>query len=121
MRLLFLGDIGTAEAPTAPPPRLPAADLVVANLEGAILDARELQQHAPEKFVALHSTPAIVDYLKLTRVDAVSLANNHVYDFGAPIAPTRQRLDAAGIASFGAGESLAEAVLAEPETAPAVR
>ena len=70
MRLLFLGDIGTASGPVAPPPRLPAADLVIANLEGAILDDAELEQHTPRKFVALHSSPAI-------RLDDLGLAIDH--------------------------------------------
>jgi poly-gamma-glutamate synthesis protein (capsule biosynthesis protein) len=44
------------------------------------------------------------------RFDAVTLANNHTGDYGTDaLLETMRRLDAAGIARFGAGKHLAEA------------
>jgi hypothetical protein len=48
-----------------------------------------------------------LDYLRALKCKAVSLANNHMYDYGAAgIQTTRAALSTAGIASLGAGRTL---------------
>lgn len=112
MKLVFLGDIGFHEPTPARAKELPflaRADLVCANLEGAILAEPERRSLRARRRVALHSSPDVIAALKELGVGAVSLANNHLHDYDVPSRRTRERLAAAGIGAFGAGADLAEA------------
>lgn len=56
------------------------------------------------------SNPSNVSLYSTMGVDLVSLANNHIYDFGAEaLTDTLATLDGAGIAHLGAGENLTDA------------
>jgi poly-gamma-glutamate capsule biosynthesis protein CapA/YwtB (metallophosphatase superfamily) len=87
-------------------PLFAGADLVVVNLE-CPFTARGAA--IPKNF-NFRARPATVQVLVEAGVRAVSLANNHLMDFGPDgVVDTLATLDAAGIAHFGAGRSLAEA------------
>lgn len=96
--------------PTAPfrpfAERLAAADITVGNLESTLSDNGRPTQGG-DSFVA---DPRMLEGLQFAGFDAVSLANNHVGDYG-PRAQleTFAELDRAGIARFGAGPDLAAA------------
>lgn len=86
-----------------------SADLTIANLECAITACRQPWQGPPKAFY-FGAPPAAIDTLTHAGVGLVSLANNHIFDFGAAgLADTLQLLDAAGIAHAGAGADLAAA------------
>ncbi len=62
------------------------------------------------KTYTFHADPSTVSYLNDLGVDAVSLANNHCYDYGeVGLLNTLDTLDGAGIQRIGAGHNLAEA------------
>lgn len=112
MRVLFLGDISIDENRidvSGSDWLLQAADVVVGNLEGAIVSAAERAAQPRRKHIALSSSEIAPQVLQDLGISAVSLANNHVYDFSLPIAQTRARLEQHGIQSFGAGRNLAQA------------
>ncbi|WP_255198806.1 CapA family protein [Halorarius litoreus] len=111
MKLCLFGDLflgGDLDGTTTSPVDVAAfreSDVRIGNLEAPLADAPP----RTDKMV-LASPPRLVDHLVELGVDAVGLANNHVHDAGLDaIAETRRRLDEAGVASFGAGETLAEA------------
>lgn len=80
--------------------RLAGADLTVGNLESTLSDAGAPTQ-GDDSFYA---DPAVRAELRAAGFDAVSLANNHVGDYGTvALEQTLQRLRAAHIPSFGAG------------------
>jgi len=82
------------------------ADLVVANQEGPVCTANDW--HADK--CCLRSDPQAADRLAAWGVDVVSLANNHMFDYGvAGFEQTRRELDRVGIRYCGAGMNLAEA------------
>jgi poly-gamma-glutamate synthesis protein (capsule biosynthesis protein) len=87
-------------------PALAAADLAFGNFEGTIShDARP--QPGGTRFVA---RTASIDGLRYAGIDFLSLANNHVGDYGAgTLAETVRLLRGAGIAVAGAGADLAGA------------
>lgn len=89
-----------------------AADLVFVNLE-CPLTARG----APaDKHVAFRSDPALAGELRAAGIDVVTLANNHMFDYGPDgMFDTIDALAGAGVAAVGAGRTLADAL------APAVR
>jgi poly-gamma-glutamate synthesis protein (capsule biosynthesis protein) len=85
---------------------LAAADLRIVNLETAVTRRGE---PAP-KGIHYRTAPEHVAVLRAARIDAVSLANNHVLDWGPDgLLDTLAALDAAGILPCGAGTDLAEA------------
>ena len=85
---------------------LEAADYRIANLECPVARSGKRLAGKPYTFRA---HPRALAVLK-GRFDAVTLANNHVGDYGkAALLETMQRLDTAGIAHFGAGKNLVEA------------
>ena len=87
-------------------PLFAGADLVVVNLECPFTDRGE---PIPKNF-NFRARPSTVSVLIDAGVRAVSLANNHLMDYGPDgVADTVTTLDAAGIAHFGAGANLAEA------------
>src|SRR5689334_3117795 len=87
-------------------PLFAGADLVLVNLECPFTGRGE---PIPKNF-NFRARPSTVSVLIDAGVRAVSLANNHLMDFGPDgVADTIATLDAAGIAHFGAGANLAEA------------
>jgi len=109
--IAFLGDVYLGQAPdVALGPEvlslLREADLVVANQEGPITDR---QEHIAGK-CCLRSSPAAAQRLADWGVDAVTVANNHVFDAGwEGFQDTCRALRRAGIRWLGAGHNLQEA------------
>lgn len=88
-------------------PLLRRFDLFVVNLECPITDGGLPLQNKRYRF---RSEPWAVAGLVFAGVGLVSLANNHVMDFGdVGLFRTREVLEAAGIAWVGAGRDRAEA------------
>ena len=82
------------------------ADLVVLNLECCISERGE----PAAKPFTFRAPPAAVETLAYLGVDCVSLANNHVLDYGTTaLLDTFEHLRCAGIAWAGAGPSIEEA------------
>ncbi len=82
------------------------ADLFVVNLECPFTEQGE---KIPKNF-NFRARPELVASLQAGSVDVVSLANNHLLDYGpGGLTDTQSTLDAAKIIHFGAGESLAAA------------
>jgi poly-gamma-glutamate synthesis protein (capsule biosynthesis protein) len=82
--------------------RLEAADLAIGNLEST-LSGRGTRNAA--KDVTFRGHPDGIEALRAAGFDAVSLANNHVLDYGPkPLADTVKALDESGIGHSGAGE-----------------
>ena len=87
-------------------PLFAGADLVVVNLECPFT---ERGAPIPKNF-NFRARPSTVQELIDAGIRAVSLANNHLMDYGPDgVADTIATLEAAGIAHFGAGRTLAEA------------
>ena len=87
-------------------PLFAGADLVVVNLECPFT----LRGEPIPKNFNFRARPSTVSVLVDAGVRAVTLANNHLMDFGPDgVVDTIATLDAAGIAHFGAGRTLAEA------------
>lgn len=86
---------------------LQQADLAVANNEFPY-STRGTQ--APDKQFTFRLDPSYVSVLQEAGVDIVTLANNHVLDYGKEaLSDTFQVLDDAGIAYAGAGDSFKRA------------
>ncbi|HEX04565.1 MAG TPA: CapA family protein [Bacteroidetes bacterium] len=83
-------------------------DLVVANLESPITSSDEPYV---EKSYLLKARPGISQGLLNANIRAVTLANNHILDYGlAGLTDTFNELDATGIQHFGAGMNVDEAL-----------
>jgi len=81
------------------------ADAVIANLESPLTD---VGTPLPGK-CTLHGAPGWAEVLRDAGVTLVTLANNHIMDFGAEgLASTIRVLDAVGIRHVGAGFTLAD-------------
>lgn len=125
MRVAVLGDVmlgrGVAPLVRERPPAwlwgdvldvLEQAHLRIANLECCISARGE--PWVPKVF-HFRAPPEAVEVLRAARIDAVSLANNHVLDFGYDaFADTIEHLDQAGIVHAGAGRDLDEARAPRP-------
>lgn len=86
-----------------------AADITVANLECPFTTSND--RH-PTKPIVFKGRPSNVAGLAFAGIDVVSLANNHVIDYGlAGLNQTRHVLDSVGILHSGAGADLYEACL----------
>jgi poly-gamma-glutamate synthesis protein (capsule biosynthesis protein) len=86
---------------------LKTGDITIANLESPI--ARGGVEFSGKKF-RFRAEPELAGALKESGINLVTLANNHTMDFGGQaLMETIQNLEKAGIASVGAGETLAEA------------
>jgi poly-gamma-glutamate synthesis protein (capsule biosynthesis protein) len=82
---------------------LAAADLAIVNLEGALSD----RGNRVEKTFNFRFPPVMAASLRDAGIDAVLLANNHIYDFGLDaFLDTLGHLEAAGIGILGAGRDL---------------
>ncbi|MFP2901196.1 CapA family protein, partial [Corallococcus sp. 4LFB] len=87
-------------------PIVDSGDLFVVNLECPYTDST---QKLPKNF-NFRARPELVNVLTAGRVGVVSLANNHMMDYGAQgLLDTLTSLEAARIPFFGAGRNLAEA------------
>ncbi|MBL8785474.1 MAG: CapA family protein [Deltaproteobacteria bacterium] len=88
-------------------PLIAEADLAFANLEGAVLDvdepnARPKCQPTVKGCFAFRMPPQTVDQLVAAGFDLISIANNHILDFGpAGQAATQRHLERAGLAYSG--------------------
>jgi poly-gamma-glutamate capsule biosynthesis protein CapA/YwtB (metallophosphatase superfamily) len=111
VRLCLVGDIYLGADPAidlAPDVRrlLGSADLTVGNLEGPVTRAT----HPVGGKAVLRMSPQAIERIKAWGINAISLANNHVFDYGPEgFRQTREGLSAAGIPFFGAGDNLGEA------------
>ena len=85
---------------------LKASTLVIANLETPL----SRRGHPVPKFRNLRSDPEVIQDVKALGVHAVTLANNHMMDYGPDaLADTLATCDSAGLARCGAGLDLEEA------------
>ena len=86
--------------------RLRGADLTVGNLENTLSRAGPPQQGGD----SFGADPRVVELLARSGFDAVSLANNHVGDYGdQALVETVRRLRQSPVMPFGAGEGVREA------------
>ena len=82
---------------------LKAADVAIANLESTLASSGKKNA---DKDVTFRGDPRGIESLKIAELDAVSLANNHVLDYGPePLLDTIKALDKAGIGHAGAGKN----------------
>jgi poly-gamma-glutamate capsule biosynthesis protein CapA/YwtB (metallophosphatase superfamily) len=87
-------------------PALADADLVIGNLECTLAGTGDLVPTQPRVI----ATEPLVRGMREAWIGAVSLANNHTFDaHAAGFRRLREVLGEMGVASFGAGETLAEA------------
>ncbi|MDP8932094.1 MAG: CapA family protein [Actinomycetota bacterium] len=119
-RIVFLGDTllggeaqetldrrGYAYAVEGIAPLLADADLVVANLEGPVttLDQPRAKLELGRRRWWYRALPESLPALADAGIHLVSLANNHVLDYGpVGLRDTTEALDQAGIAHCGAGQ-----------------
>jgi Bacterial capsule synthesis protein PGA_cap len=83
-------------------PLLADADLLSGNLEAPI--TRSDERLRPDKKWTYRQKPAVAKALRATGFDVLVLANNHAMDYGAVgLLDTIEAVEAAGIASLGAG------------------
>jgi len=83
------------------------ADITFANLEGPVSD----QGADLHNLYSFRMNPAVINAIKTAGVDIVSLANNHMGDWGrSAFEDTMRRLHKAGLEYAGAGWNQAEAV-----------
>lgn len=83
------------------------ADVAMVNNEFCYSDRGE---PLPEKEYTLRAKPESVNYLKDLGIDVVSLANNHVFDYGEEaFTDTLDALNNAGVKYAGAGRNYDEA------------
>ncbi len=81
------------------------ADLAVVNLETTV----GTQTRAVNKKYVFRADPAVRDGILWAGIDAVSLANNHIFDyFSAGVVETVDSLNSAGIIPMGAGANWSE-------------
>jgi hypothetical protein len=108
--IILVGDILAGRGGKPPgsiqiPPAFQAADLLVGNLEGVFAEAEVIV--APGRLpYHLAGSAETAGSLEAVGFDLLGLANNHTLDLGsAGLQTTTQRLEQAGIAWVGAGES----------------
>ncbi|MBI4101131.1 CapA family protein, partial [Candidatus Microgenomates bacterium] len=85
---------------------LKRADGRICNLESVLSDRGEPWSATPKAF-HFRSDAKNIEVLKVAKINAVALANNHALDFGhQALTDTLGLLDKAGIAHVGAGRNL---------------
>ncbi len=90
-------------------PVMQAADYRLINLE-CVISARGRPWHPFTKAFHFRAHPRAIEFLQAAKIDCVTLANNHVLDYGADaLLDCLALLDRAGIARCGAGSNLNEA------------
>src|SRR5512139_17734 len=105
-------------------PAMLAADCRLINLECVISDRGEEWRPTTKAF-HFRTRPRAIDFLQAAKIDGVTLANNHVLDYGPEaLLDCLRRLDQADIKRAGAGatseEAAAPLVLDLPEGRVAV-
>jgi len=105
-------------------PIMLAADCRLINLECVISNQGEVW-HPTTKTFHFRAHPRAVDFLQAAKIDGVTLANNHVLDYGPDaLLDCLNLLDRAGIKRTGAGvnleQALAPALLGLPQGRVAV-
>jgi poly-gamma-glutamate synthesis protein (capsule biosynthesis protein) len=86
---------------------LKGADLVIANLEAPLTQSEDILM---DKKYILKADPKAAEGIKDASIDVVTLANNHIMDYGeAGLRDTKQALDRYGVLYTGAGENVKEA------------
>jgi poly-gamma-glutamate synthesis protein (capsule biosynthesis protein) len=82
-------------------------DIVIANLESPLTERKDIFM---EKEYILKADPKTAEGMKNASIDVVTLANNHIMDFGiSGLKDTKEALDGHGILYTGAGDDLREA------------
>lgn len=90
-------------------PVMQAADYRLINLE-CVISARGRPWHPVTKAFHFRAHPRAIEFLQAAKIDCVTLANNHVLDYGAEaMLDCLTLLDRAGIGRCGAGSNLKEA------------
>jgi len=98
----ILRDPGAVRPFAALEPLLRAADLRLVNLESQLSDQGGETQ-SPHNRLVFSGPPAGAQVLAAAGIDAVSLANNHDWDYGKrALFSTLEHLDRAGVAAVGA-------------------
>jgi poly-gamma-glutamate capsule biosynthesis protein CapA/YwtB (metallophosphatase superfamily) len=91
-------------------PRLLEADLRLVNLECVISQIGQKWQPEQKAF-HFRASPRAIEVLQTARIDAVTLANNHILDYGPEaLSECLTFLDGAGIPHTGAGQNLRDAL-----------
>ncbi|MEY4705206.1 MAG: hypothetical protein RL042_1408 [Nitrospirota bacterium] len=91
-------------------PLLLKADRRLINLE-CVISGRGREWQPESKTFHFRARPRAIDFLRAAKIDCVTLANNHVLDYGTDaLLECLALLDRAGIKRTGAGASLAEAL-----------
>lgn len=117
-RIVAVGDVALPEGPVYGPysrgfeqhlhPDVAAVcaekDFSIADLECTLYSSNEpISKFGP----TLHATPKSLDVIRDGHFDAVTLANNHILDYGeASMFQTRDACEKAGIRTVGIGRSL---------------
>lgn len=123
MTLLFMGDVMLGrlvnEVLEKKPPEFPwgdtlsvlgSADARICNLECVVSDRGEPWSATPKAFHFRTDSKNVMS-LKKASINAVSLANNHMLDFGhVALGDTLKTLDSSGISHSGAGNDIAQAM-----------
>ena len=105
-------------------PVMSGADCRLINLE-CVISSQGEEWHPTTKEFHFRARPRALDFLRAAKIDGVTLANNHVLDYGPDaLLDCVKLLDRAGIKLTGAGatleEALAPAVFGLPEGRVAV-
>jgi len=88
-----------------------SANVVIANLETPVTDRTDSPFTGKKEYVHWSRSDRAPQVLAAHNISAVSLANNHMLDFGTGgLADTQAHLAASRIRSFGAGATAQEAV-----------
>lgn len=91
-------------------PRMLAADLRMVNLE-CVISARGQEWEPVTKTFHFRASPRAIESLQAARIDGVTLANNHILDYGHDaLVDCLGLLDQARIAHTGAGVELRQAL-----------
>lgn len=91
-------------------PLLLKADRRLVNLE-CVISSRGREWQPESKSFHFRAHPRAIDFLRAAKIDCVTLANNHILDYGAEaLLECLALLDRSGIKRTGAGASLAEAL-----------
>lgn len=92
-------------------PVMLGADCRLINLECVISNQGE-EWHPTTKAFHFRASPRAIEFLQAARIDGVTLANNHVLDYGLDaLQDCLNLLDRAGIRRTGAGATLEEALV----------
>ncbi len=102
-----VGDVALLRPPAVTPPAAwRDADLRIANCEAPLTE----EGVPASKLIRMRSPLAAAGWLRALGCDVVSLANNHIMDWGEPgLRSTLRALDESGVRHAGAGADLAAA------------